>query len=146
MTRGAATALVGALLVLSACGGGGPERASTPSPSVTTVSPSPSETPNPAATCTPHGTKLSIVAKGIHFDTDCLAAPADTAFTIRFSNESTISAHNVSIEAADGERAFVGDTIDMGATTYHVPALATGSYEFVCTLHPSVMRGAFVVA
>src|SRR4051812_35224228 len=88
------------IAVGAACGGGTTSSSLpsvTPSPAVsTTASPS----PNPSLTCSPNGTELEIIAQStgaVHaFDRSCLAAPADTPFTIRFDNRDA-DAHNVDI-------------------------------------------------
>jgi plastocyanin len=101
-------------------------------------------TPTPSASCAPNGTELSISAADLSFDKDCLAAPADTAFTIAFDNTSQVL-HNVAI--LDGGTAlFTGPTFTgPKITTYDVPALPAGTYTFRCDVHPTQMTGTFVV-
>ena len=90
-----ALALAGA-----ACGGGGTASVSTTAsrlPSPTLSAP----TPAPSPTCALQGAKLEIVAQkdaGGHpaFDKDCLAAPANAPFTIRFDNRDA-DTHNIDI-------------------------------------------------
>lgn len=120
------TFAVGALVVLgaAACGGGG------------------------EATCRPAGIELSITADDHRFSTDCLAAPADQAFTIAFRNDDTSGhgIHNVEIFAG-GSQLFSGEALRPGGTSavYEVGALPAGTYGFRCTNH-TFMRGSFVVA
>ena len=101
------------------------------------------------ATCTPEGTALTIGAEDKKFDKDCLAAPADTAFTIEFDNRDLARGHNVAIyDTAGGnnKQLFKGEVIRGPArTTYSVPAQAKGVYEFVCDPHADEMRGTFIV-
>jgi len=81
-------------------------------------------------------------AAGLAYDTTELAAPANEAFVIVFENREAVS-HNVSIYADDGlrDRRFEGVLFGGPATRwYPVPALAPGTYIFVCDLHPA-MRG-----
>ena len=83
-----------------------------------------------------------LAAEGLAYDTTALAAPANKSFVIVFENREAVS-HNVSIYADDGltERRFEGALFGGPATRwYPVPALAPGSYVFVCDLHPT-MRG-----
>lgn len=102
------------------------------------------------ATCTPDGTALTIGADDKKFDKDCLAAPADQAFTIEFDNRDLARGHNVAIyDTANGgnKTLFKGEVIrGPSKTTYSVPAQAKGTYEFVCDPHAETMRGIFIVA
>jgi plastocyanin len=103
-------------------------------------------------TCHPSGTELHIaVAKGTShvFDTDCMAAPADQAFTIAFRNDdnSPHGAHNITIlSEEDGEIVFSGEGLRPGGTStvYEVQPLAAGNYTFRCDTHP-FMDGTFIV-
>jgi plastocyanin len=102
-----------------------------------------------AATCAPDGTALAIVAADNKFDKDCLAAPADQAFTIELDNQDNGIPHNVSLyDTADGgkEELFKGEIISgPSKTTYQVPAQAAGKYEFICDPHEEFMKGTFIV-
>ena len=117
--------LAGAAFVLAAsCGGGGG---------------------GGAADCSPSGTSLSVTAKNLEFSTNCLAAPADQAFQIRFTNSDSGVQHNVAIDDED-EELFHGQIITgPDSVTYDVQALPPGHYSFVCHVHPSQMTGTFVV-
>ncbi len=104
----------------------------------------------PAAKCSPSGTTVKVMAKGIAFDTDCLAARANTSFTIAFDNQDAGIQHNVAIyESATSLTSplFKGD-IFAGVKTedYKVDALPAGSYYFQCDVHGAAMSGTFVVA
>jgi len=97
------------------------------------------------ATCAPAGTSLSVAAKGFKFDTDCLAAPADTAFTIEFQNQDAGAPHNVAILDDQGTKPFTGAIVNgVKTVTYQVGALPAGTYTFHCDVH-TTMNGAFVV-
>ncbi|MFL5798088.1 MAG: cupredoxin domain-containing protein [Actinomycetota bacterium] len=116
-------------LALAACGGGGGGSSTT-------------------ATCSPSGTSLSITAKNIQFDTDCLAAPAGKAFTIALDNQDPGTPHNLSIYSDPGmtQALFKGPIFSGVKTeTYGVHPLQAGTYHFHCDVHPS-MDGTFVVA
>ena len=84
------------------------------------------------------------MAGNLAFDKECLAAPADSAFTIRFDNADAGVPHNVSV-LSGGTSLFRGQ-IATGpeVATYRVNALRAGTFEFRCDVHPQ-MRGTFVV-
>ena len=99
------------------------------------------------ATCSPTGTALKIEAQNLHFDTKCLAAPAETPFTITMDNQENGVPHNVAIyqSPSRSKALFRGRTVVGVATvTYRVAALPPGTYYFQCDVHPQ-MNGAFVV-
>lgn len=100
-----------------------------------------------AATCSPTGPALTITAFDSKFDKDCLASPADQAFTIDFTNLDRGIPHNVAIYE-DGSAArtfFQGELLEgPGRTTYSVEALPQGIFFFRCDPHPD-MNGTFVV-
>jgi plastocyanin len=101
-----------------------------------------------AATCSPNGTALSITAFDSKFDKDCLASPADQAFTIDFSNLDRGIPHNVAIyeDESATKMLFKGELLDgPGKTTYSVTALPEGSFFFRCDPHPDSMKGSFIV-
>jgi len=119
------------------------------------VSPTPTAAPTvaptsapPSAACEPKGTELRISAQGIAFDTDCLAAPADTPFTIVFDNKDAGIPHNVAVytDPSAATSLFVGEIITgPAAITYKVGPQKAGTYFFRCDVHPTVMTGTFVV-
>ncbi len=119
-----------------------PTKQPTPAPG---ASAAPSGAPTPAPTTGEQpGAVLEITAEGIAFDTDTLAAPADTPFQIVFANNDAGIPHNVEIKK-DGQSVWVGDIFNGVETrTYDVPALAAGTYEFICTVHPN-MKGTLTV-
>jgi cytochrome c oxidase subunit 2 len=89
----------------------------------------------------------------IKFDTDCLSAPANQAFSIDFNNQDQGVPHNVDVYSKDptqggthlGGATSPADTVTgVASTTYQVDALPAGNYYFQCDVHP-VMNGTFVV-
>ena len=107
----------------------------------------------PAPACSPSGTTLQISAQAVAFDKACLAAPADTAFTIEFDNQDAGVPHNVEVFSDPSATERLGGATDAGdfitgpkQITYRVPALPAGNYYFHCDLHPAQMHGDFVVA
>jgi plastocyanin len=100
------------------------------------------------ATCKPEGTALAITASDNEYDKDCLATPADQAFTIDFDNKDASLPHNVSIyDKAHGDKALFKGEITYGPRkiTYSIPAQAAGRYEFRCDPHSDFMLGTFIV-
>lgn len=131
----------------------GPNPSGQPAPS---SQPPPSPTPSP--TCRPSGsTSVTVTApvgasvKG--FAQACLAAPAGKDFSVTFKNDDTGIQHTWALfkdpsatdrlgGAAGASEAITGPD----QKTYQLKALSPGVYFFHCDLHPSVMKGAFVVA
>ncbi len=102
---------------------------------------------NPTTICEPSGTTLSITASGTKFDKDCLAAPANQAFTINYDNKDQL-AHNIAILESHSatDTLFKAEVFRGPAVkTLNVGALRPGTYAFHCEVHPSAMSGSFVV-
>jgi plastocyanin len=132
------------------------EKSGEPSKAAPSASPSAQVSSSPAesipvpvsggATCSPSGTSLHLVAKGLAFDTSCLAAPASQAFSVAFSNQDPTVLHNFAIYDPSGKELFKGDLVTGPAqTTYHVAALPAGTYVFKCDVH-TAMTGTFVAS
>jgi plastocyanin len=121
----------------AACGGGG---SGTPTPS--------SSPQGGGGSCSPNGTTVQLSAQNTHYSTDCIAAPANTAFTIAFDNKDSGVPHNVQIfsDAAMTQSVFKGDIVTgPKQVNYSVGSLAAGTYHFHCDVHPSQMVGELVV-
>ena len=85
------------------------------------------------------GTLLTEVASGVQFQTTALEAPAGQAFQIEFDNQDAAIPHDIEIQDGSGALLFEGETIKGPAkVTYKVPALAAGTYKFVCKWHPNM--------
>ena len=102
--------------------------------------------------CSPEGSEVQVVAQDIAFSEPCLAAPADAAFTLTLENRDEAVPHNVSIHSADpledpnAEPLFAGEVFaGVETVAYDVGPLAAGRYHFRCDVHPTEMRGVFVV-
>jgi plastocyanin len=104
-----------------------------------------SASPDPNGSSPPNGATLHISAQNIQFDTDHLGAPAGQSFVLEFDNNDPGIPHNVEIRDASGASVFKGQIVT-GPTnvSYQVPALAAGSYLFVCDVHPT-MTGTLTV-
>jgi plastocyanin len=99
---------------LAACGGGN----------------APIPTPPPGA--------VVVIAQGTAFTTQNVVAPAGAAFTLDFENRDS-ELHNVHISDAAGATVFSGQTITgPTALVEQVPALAAGTYRFICDVHPGM--------
>ncbi len=136
------TALAAVLgLGLAACGGGGD---TTSAPAGSTSAP-------------PGGTTLTVTApadaSNAGWAEKTLSAPADTPFTIVFSNDDGGIPHNVQIfEGTDTTATAVFVPADnamingVAEATYAIPALAAGTYTYNCFSHPATMVGTMTVA
>jgi plastocyanin len=146
---------------------GGTAEGSTASPPTSSPASSPGASPGSSPTispgaggsgssvsyeCSPSGTQLQETAKGITFEKDCLAAPADQAFSIEFQNQDPGTPHNIHIFSADpsedpnARSLFTGDLVTgPSSMRYEVQALPGGRYFFHCDVHPTQMVGGFVV-
>jgi hypothetical protein len=122
-------------------------------PTATAASPT---TSGAAPPCEPTGTSLQVeappLASGTGFDQNCLAAPADEAFTVEFANNDPGVPHNFEIYSDSSASTRLGgatgptDSIVGPATvTYDVDPLDPGIYYFQCDIHPQTMNGTFAV-
>jgi len=122
-----------------------PSTASTPPPAAAPASAPPSS-PSTSGSSAPTGAVLHISAQSIAFDTNHLEAPAGQAFVLDFDNNDPGIPHNVEIKDANGMSMFKGQIITGPAKiSYQVPALAAGTYMFVCDVHPN-MTGTLTAA
>ena len=91
----------------------------------------------------PSGDTVSVVAKDITFTTPAVSAPAGKAFTIAFDNQDG-APHNIVISDPSGAQVFKGEIVASQKVDYQVPALAAGTYSFLCEVHPD-MKGTITV-
>ena len=98
-----------------------------------------SAAPSAGASTDPNATVVTISALNIAFDPTAVTAPADTGFTLSFDNQDAGIPHDVQVKDAAGAVVFKTDVFP-GAEKrdYTVPALAAGSYPFVCSVHPNM--------
>jgi mono/diheme cytochrome c family protein/plastocyanin len=103
----------------------------------------------PEPTLGPDAEHLPLVAQNIAFDPLELTAPADEPFGIDFDQrDAGVGGHDADIRGADGEVIDNNEVLlEPGQTTYIIPALEAGTYEFFCSVHPSVpaMNGTLTV-
>jgi plastocyanin len=96
-------------------------------------------TPAPTTSGAPAGDAVSITAKDLKFAESQVSVKADKAFSIDFDNQDS-APHNVKISAASGAEVFKGEIVSSTKVVYAVPALAAGTYAFICEVHPD-MKG-----
>jgi plastocyanin len=90
---------------------------------------------------------VTIVAQNIQYTTTTASAAAGKPFTIAFDNRDAGTPHNVSIHTggAAGQQVFLGKIVTGPIVEiYDVPALAAGSYTYVCSVHAN-MTGTLTV-
>ena len=95
-------------------------------------------TQGPTESLPPDAQIVKVTAEAVAFDVKELTVGAGKAFGIYFIQKDTgVGGHNVEIRSADGKVIFDGAVLnDPGETTYVVPALAAGTYTFICRIHP----------
>ncbi|MES2209564.1 MAG: cupredoxin domain-containing protein [Chloroflexota bacterium] len=94
-------------------------------------------------------TAFDISAKDIAFDRLSIVVPADTAFTIKFSNnDSPGVTHDIDVRADDRKTVLQDQQVVNGgaSTTYTYEGLSVGTYVFICSIHPvPAMTGTITV-
>ena len=80
---------------------------------------------------------MTIVAKDIKFQTSDVPVKADEAFDLVLDNQDG-APHNIAISDGNGEEVFKGQIVTSSKVTNAVPALAAGTYTFVCEVHPDM--------
>jgi plastocyanin len=93
----------------------------------------------PPPVSAPAGGGIVVVAKDLKFSTASITAPADEAFQIVLDNQES-APHNIAIKDGAGTTVFKGEVVTQKQVTNNVPALAAGTYEFWCEIHPD-MKG-----
>jgi cytochrome c oxidase subunit 2 len=110
-----------------------------PSPSGPAASGPAASGPAPSGGGEPTGAVVNISAANLAYEQPAVDAPAGGGFTIHFDNKDTAVPHNVSLKDASGAEVFKGAIFQgPGAQDYQVPALAPGTYQFVCSVHPNM--------
>ncbi len=124
----------------------GPVASTSATPAAPAASGPPSTATDPPGGPAAGAAPLHISAQNIQFDTDHLAAPVGRAFVLEFDNNDSGVPHNLEIRDASGASMFKGEIITGPAqVSYQIPALAAGSYTFLCDVHPT-MTGTVTVS
>lgn len=136
------------MVFLAGCGGGdGGEGAG----STGGTSASPATSPAaPQPDCGAESTEHSLVAENLSLDAECLAAPADTPFTIELTNLDPDLSHDVAISDNPNpdfdDWLFDGEVIGGSESiTYEIDGLPPGEYFFFCSVHVFRMDGDLLV-
>jgi plastocyanin len=93
--------------------------------------------PATEAPAAPAGDVTVIVAKDIRFQTPAVTVAADEPLAIVLDNQEA-APHNIAIKDASGAEVFKGEIVSSTKVTYDVPALAAGTYTFLCEVHPDM--------
>jgi len=122
------------VLVTVSCGGGG---GNSDNPTVGAA----------GATCTPSGNQVSVSADNLKYDKSCLAVAANQDFTVNFDNLEGLPHNVVILKDKDSSDSLFSGAIVTGPkkVAYQVKALAAGTYRFRCSVHPTQMKGTFIV-
>lgn len=155
---GARTAMLMTALLVAIAGCAAQPSATASAPESRSVTP-PTEPASPTPVARPHVTAipgapasavvLQLAAERVRWDVDTLTVPAGMTWTLELDNrDGPPEIHNFGI--VDGpsvaDRIFVSpNTQGPIMATYEIPGLPAGTYEFVCTVHPEVMRGTLIV-
>ena len=129
--------LVGVLaLAVTGCGGGDDDGAA----SATTAAPQTTSAPATTAAGGGGEDELQLTASGTAWDTTSFDLTSGTSYSLAINNQDSVQ-HNFTFEAAQAD-------VDIPANedaTVTFTAPAAGTYDFVCTFHPSAMKGTITV-
>jgi len=85
------------------------------------------------------GDAVTVVAKDIAFKNPDITVKAGAPVQIVLDNQDG-APRNMAISDANGQGVFKGEIVSNTKVTYTVPALAAGTYTFICEVHPN-MKG-----
>lgn len=107
------------------------------------AAPPSSQPATPPASVDPNAPAVPVVtAKDMKFVETEVKVPAGQPFELILDNQEA-PPHNIAISDASGAKVFAGEIVSNQKVTYQVPALAAGSYPFICEVHPD-MKGTIV--
>jgi plastocyanin len=123
----------------SAQGAGGATPSGSPGTPPASGPPASGQPASGEPTAGPVTADATVHAKGIAFTETTFTAPAGKPFTIAFANEDPGVPHNIELKDASGAVAFKGEVFNGVETrVYDVPALAAGTYPYVCSIHANM--------
>jgi len=132
-----AVSLAAAALLVSSCSAGAP----------ITPLPSGADLPDNCATADASNV-ISLSADNLAFSAPCMIAPANTSFTIHFTNLEGVP-HDVALyDTPSRVNEYLRGEVIVGPGTsidYAVDPIPAGDHFFDCILHPVDMRGALYV-
>ncbi len=117
--------LVAVVVIAVACG-------STPAPATSAPAGSPAA-----------GDGIVVVAKDLAFVTGSITAPAGEDFQVTLDNQDS-APHNFAIKDASGATLYKGEIVTSTKAANNVPAMAAGTFQFFCEVHPN-MTGTLTV-
>jgi plastocyanin len=86
---------------------------------------------------TVEGGVVTIVAKDLAWNVDCIQAPKDAAFTVVVGNKDDGVNHNLQVVLDDE---VLHTKLETGPVVQRleVPALGTGTHKYTCEIHPNM--------
>lgn len=89
----------------------------------------------PAAS--PSGDAIVVIARDLRFETTSITVKAGEAVDIVLDNRDS-APHNIAVKDASGAEVFKGEIVSSTSVHNTIPALAAGTYPFLCEVHPDM--------
>jgi cytochrome c oxidase subunit II len=99
--------------------------------------------------CPVNGNAVTVTAKNISWDTNCIAVNAKAPISLTVVNDDAGIDHNFAIYDGPDRKTELfqgGKFAGVATQNSQVPALAPGTYYFQCDVHGPAMSGTFIVA
>lgn len=93
--------------------------------------------PDPLASF--NGASITIDARDLTFDPVIVTMPAGQPLRLILNNHDEGVAHNLHVFRGDTDYGMSTSVVGPGLTAIELPAMAAGSYQFECTLHPDMI-------
>lgn len=87
---------------------------------------------------------IVVVAELVKFDKATLNVPAGEPFQLTLDNRDAGTPHDVDIVAGEETVFDMPDFPGAETRTFDVPAIEAGTYTFLCSIHPDLMKGELV--